>query len=69
LKAFVDQEFQDVQFEAEDLLEGWAQQIWPQAMQFHTVEYDMYTYIMYLLFHNHSFNKIRNLKVVIIDNS
>jgi hypothetical protein len=58
LKAFVDQEFQDVQFEAEDLLEGWAQQIWPQAMQFHTVEYDIHTYIIYLLFHNHSFNEI-----------
>jgi hypothetical protein len=35
LKAFVDQEFQDVQFEADDLLEGWSQHIWPQAMQFH----------------------------------
>lgn len=35
LKAFVDQEFQDVQFEAEDLLEGWREHIWPQAMQFH----------------------------------
>jgi hypothetical protein len=35
LKAFVDQEFQDVQFEADDLLEGWSQQIWSQAMQFH----------------------------------
>ena len=37
LKAFVDQEFQDVQFEADDLVEGWAQHIWPQAMQFHQV--------------------------------
>ena len=37
LKAFVDQEFQDVQFEADDLVEGWSQHIWPQAMQFHTV--------------------------------
>ena len=37
LKAFVDQEFQDVQFEADDLVDGWSQHIWPQAMQFHTV--------------------------------
>lgn len=35
LKAFVDKEFQDVQFEADDLMEGWGQHIWPQAMQFH----------------------------------
>ena len=35
LKAFVDQEFQEVQVEAEDLVEGWGQNIWPQAMQFH----------------------------------
>lgn len=35
LKAFVDQEFQDVQYEADDLVEGWGQHIWPQAMQFH----------------------------------
>lgn len=37
LKAFVDQEFQDVQCEAEDLLAGWGANIWPQAMQFHKV--------------------------------
>lgn len=37
LKSFVDQEFQDVQFEADDLVEGWSQHIWPQAMQFHTM--------------------------------
>lgn len=37
LKAFVDKEFQDIQFEADDLLEGWGQHIWPQAMQFHQV--------------------------------
>lgn len=37
LKAFVDQEFQDVQYEAEELLEGWGQHIWQQAMQFHQV--------------------------------
>ena len=35
LKAFVDKEFQDIQFEADDLMEGWGQHIWPQAMQFH----------------------------------
>ncbi|KAJ1414043.1 hypothetical protein B484DRAFT_167264 [Ochromonadaceae sp. CCMP2298] len=35
LKAFVDQEFQDIQFAADDLVEGWGQHIWPQAMQFH----------------------------------
>lgn len=37
LKAFVDQEFQDVQNEAEDLVEGWGAHVWPQAMQFHQV--------------------------------
>jgi len=35
VKAFVDQEFQDVQQEAEDLQEGWGAQIWQQAMQFY----------------------------------
>eukprot|EP01034_Spumella_vulgaris_P023968 gene23968-30254_t len=35
LKAFVDQEFQDIQFEADDLVEGWGQHVWPQAMQYH----------------------------------
>ena len=42
LKSFVDQEFQDVQVEAEDLVEGWGQNIWPQAMQFHQVSYIYY---------------------------
>lgn len=37
LKEFVDQEFQDVQYEAEDLLEGWGEHIWPQAMQFYNL--------------------------------
>ena len=37
MKAFVDQEFQDVQADAEELVEGWGQHIWPQAMQFHQV--------------------------------
>jgi hypothetical protein len=37
LKAFVDKEFQDIQFEADDLVEGWGQHIWSQAMQFHQV--------------------------------
>lgn len=34
LKSFVDQEYADVQVEADDLVEGWGQHIWPQAMQF-----------------------------------
>jgi hypothetical protein len=38
LKAFVDKEFQDIQFEADDLVEGWGQHIWSQAMQFHQVK-------------------------------
>jgi hypothetical protein len=37
MKAFIDKEFQEIQFEADDLVEGWGQQIWPQAMQFHQV--------------------------------
>jgi Preprotein translocase subunit Sec66 len=37
VKNFVDQEFQDVQNDAEELMEGWGQRIWPEAMQFHTV--------------------------------
>ena len=37
LKAFVEQEFQEVQQEAEEFLEGWSAHIWPQAMQFHTL--------------------------------
>ena len=37
LKAFVEQEFHDVQQEAEEFLEGWSAHIWPQAMQFHTL--------------------------------
>eukprot|EP01038_Epipyxis_sp_PR26KG_P011888 gene11888-15906_t len=35
MKAFVDQEFQDVQFEADELVEGWGQQIWREAMRYH----------------------------------
>lgn len=37
LKAFVDQEYQDVQSEANDLLEGWGEHVWQQAMQYHTM--------------------------------
>ena len=37
VKSFVDQEFQEVQQEAEELMEGWSHRIWPEAMQFHTV--------------------------------
>ena len=39
LKSFVEMEFQEVQQEAEEILEGWGQHIWPQAMQFHQVRY------------------------------
>jgi hypothetical protein len=35
IKAFVDQEFQDIKFEADELMEGWGEHIWPQAMQYH----------------------------------
>lgn len=35
LKSFIDEEFQEVQFEADNLVQGWGQIIWPQAMQFH----------------------------------
>ena len=37
LKSFVDKEFQDIQNEAEELLEGWGQTVWQQAMQFHQI--------------------------------
>ncbi len=35
IKGFVDQEFQDIKLEADELLEGWGEQIWQQAMQYH----------------------------------
>eukprot|EP01040_Poterioochromonas_malhamensis_P021189 gene21189-25498_t len=35
LKAFVDQEYQDVQAEANELMEGWGEHVWQQAMQTH----------------------------------
>lgn len=35
LKSFVDKEFQDIQMEADELVEGWGPGIWQQAMQFH----------------------------------
>lgn len=37
LKAFVDQEYQDVQAEANELMEGWGEHVWQQAMQTHMV--------------------------------
>lgn len=37
LKAFVDQEYQDVQAEANELMEGWGEHVWQQAMQTHVV--------------------------------
>jgi hypothetical protein len=40
MKAFVEQEFADVQTEANELLEGWGDNIWPQAFKFHTVVHD-----------------------------
>jgi hypothetical protein len=49
LKTFVDQEFQDVQVEAEDLVEGWGQNIWPQAMQFHQV---FFVYFFFYFFYH-----------------
>lgn len=35
MKAFIDQEIQDVQFEANSLTEEWGNSIWPQAFHFH----------------------------------
>jgi Preprotein translocase subunit Sec66 len=56
LKAFVDQE---LQFEADDLVEGWSQHIWPQAMQFHTVNMLLsINHIFYLFL----FSKMRSSK-------
>lgn len=37
LKAFIDQEFEEIQAEADELSEGWSGSIWPQAMQHHQV--------------------------------
>lgn len=37
IKSFVDQEFQDIQLEADELGPGWGSTIWQQAMQFHQV--------------------------------
>jgi predicted transcriptional regulator len=37
IKAFVDDEFNATKEAADDLLEGWGEQIWPQAMQFHQI--------------------------------
>lgn len=48
LKAFVDKEFQDVQFEADELVEGWSQAIWPQAMQFYQVSNTYIFIYMYI---------------------
>lgn len=48
LKAFVDQEFQDVQHEANDLMEGWGEHVWQQAMQFHMVGFHCHFRILVL---------------------
>ena len=37
IKAFVDQEFQDIQVEADELVDGWGPTLWQQAMHFHQV--------------------------------
>lgn len=45
LRVFFDKEFKDIQEEAEELVEGWGQHIWPQAMQYYQV-------IIFLLLNN-----------------
>jgi hypothetical protein len=42
MKAFCDQEWPDVQMEADDLVEGWGAHIWQEAMRFHQVYYPYY---------------------------
>jgi len=37
MKAFVDQEVQDIQFEANSLVDDWGNSIWPQAFHFHNL--------------------------------
>lgn len=37
LKTYFDEEFKEVQAEAEDLMEGWGSHIWQQAMQYYQV--------------------------------
>lgn len=41
MKAFVDVEFAEVQMEAEDLIKGWGPHIWPEAMRFHQVSFNI----------------------------
>jgi hypothetical protein len=53
LKSFIDVEFQEVQNEAEELVEGWGQLIWPQAMQYHQVS-------LLLLYFVHSYDRSRS---------
>ena len=48
LKAFVDKEFQDIQSEADELLEGWGQHVWSQAMQFHQVDKSALNHSIYI---------------------
>ena len=58
MKAFVDMEIQDVQFDANDLLEEWGEQIWPQAFHFYQViEFLSIIYLkkkMMFIFLNHN---------------
>lgn len=42
MKAFCDQEIQEVQLEANEFVEGWGEQIWPQAFHFHQVIFKIF---------------------------
>lgn len=42
MKDFVDEEFTEVQQEAEEIEEGWGQNIWKQAMQFYQMSLKQY---------------------------
>jgi hypothetical protein len=46
LKSFVDVEFQEIQSEAEELMEGWGNAIWPQAMQFYQVSVEHCVFLL-----------------------
>jgi hypothetical protein len=46
LKSFVDVEFQEIQSEAEELMEGWGNAIWPQAMQFYQVSVKNFAFLL-----------------------
>lgn len=46
MKTFFDDEFQQVQQDADELVPGWAQSIWPQAMQYYKVDIDRHLFAM-----------------------